>query len=83
MNHWGKRKISFALKEKKVSEYLIRKALKIDEEEYFNTLRKLAAKKYSSGKTESFLVRKKKTFDYLLQKGYEPELINQAIGALI
>ena len=83
INHWGKRKISFALKEKKVNEYLIRKALKIDEEVYFNTLRKLAAKKYSSGKTESFLVRKKKTFDYLLQKGYEPELINQAIGALI
>ena len=45
--------------------------------------RKLATKKYSTGKTESFLVRKKKTFDYLLQKGYEPELINQAIGALI
>jgi regulatory protein len=82
INHWGKRKISFALKEKQVSEYLIRKALKIDEKEYFKTLSKLAAKKYSSCKTESFLIRKKKTFDFLIQKGYEPELINQAIGAL-
>jgi regulatory protein len=82
MNHWGKRKISFALKEKRVSEYLIRKALKIDEEEYFKTLERLAAKKYSSVKTESLLLRKKKTIDYLLQKGYEPDLINLAIRAL-
>jgi regulatory protein len=83
MNHWGKRKISFALKEKRVSEYLIRKALKIDEEEYFKTLEHLAAKKYSSVKTESLLLRKKKTIDYLLQKGYEPDLINHAIKALV
>jgi regulatory protein len=82
MNHWGKRKISFALKEKRVSEYLIRKALKIDEEEYFKTLEQLATKKYSSVKTESLLLRKKKTIDYLLQKGYEPDLINHAIRAL-
>ena len=82
INQWGKRKILYALKEKHVSEYLIRKALDIDDEEYFKTLGQLAEKKYSSVKTEPPLIRKKKTIDYLLQKGYEPELINQAIGAL-
>ena len=83
INHWGRRKILYALKEKQVSEYLIREALKIDEDEYFKTLQQLASKKYSSFKTESFLIRKKKTIDYLLQKGYEPELINQAISKLM
>src|SRR3984893_4902803 len=82
INHWGKRKISYALKEKRVSEYLILKALDIDDEEYFKTLAQLAEKKYSSVKTESFPIRKKKTIDYLLQKGFEPELIDQAISAL-
>src|SRR6202011_1025201 len=79
INHWGKRKITYVLKEKQVNEYLIRKALKIDKDEYIKTLQQLAAKKYLSVKTEPFLVRKKKTIDYLLQKGYEPELINQVI----
>ena len=45
INHWGRRKISYALKEKQVSEYLIRKALKIDEDEYFKTLQEACHKK--------------------------------------
>jgi len=42
-------------------------------------LSELAEKKYDSLKSEQYLVRKKKTIDYLLQKGYEPQLIHQAI----
>ena len=54
----------------------------IDQEEYLATLEKLVEKKYASLKSEQYLVRKKKTFDYLLQKGFEPELINEAISKL-
>ena len=76
MLEWGRKKISYGLKEKRVSEYNIKKALKsIDEEAYLKTLRKEAEKKYELLKSEQYLVRKKKTMDYLMQKGFEGELI--------
>src|SRR5215213_402092 len=69
MKEWGKKKIFYALKEKRVSEYCIKKALAaIDEEDYIKTLDKLAEEKYESLKNESPMERKKKTIDYLIQK---------------
>src|SRR5215467_3120575 len=48
MKHWGRIKIKYELKQKQVSEYCIKAALKeIDEEEYRSTLIKLAAQKWS------------------------------------
>jgi regulatory protein len=84
MKEWGRKKIYYALKEKKVSEYNIKKAMKeIDEDAYQKTLHDLAEKKYISLKGEQYLVRKKKTMDYLLQKGYEPELITRVVNNLV
>ena len=84
MKEWGRKKIYFALKDKKVSEYSIKKGLKeIDEESYLNTLHTLALKKYASLKGDQYLVRKKKTIDYLLAKGYEPELINSVLTKIV
>ena len=84
MLHWGKKKIYYALKEKKVSEYSIKKAMKtIEEGQYMETLKRLAEKKYNSLKEEQYLVRKKKTSDYLLQKGFELALVNKIIQELI
>jgi regulatory protein len=83
MKQWGRVKIKYELKQKQVSDYSIKKAMKqIDEEEYRSVLQKLAGEKYQSLKGEQWLVRKKKTVDYLLQKGYETDLINQAISAI-
>ena len=83
MKDWGKKKIYYALKEKKVSEYCIKKALNsIDEKAYEKTLQELAEKKFASLKAEQYLVRKKKTMDFLLQKGFEPELVNRIISGL-
>ena len=80
MKSWGRKRIYYELKEKKVSEYNIKKAMKeIDEETYEKTLQELAEKKYASLKGEQYLVRKKKTIDYLLQKGYEQELVGRAM----
>src|SRR5690349_11743027 len=62
MKHWGRMKIIYELKQKNVTEYCIRKAMKeIGEEEYFKTLEKLAEQKLSelSGE-ENLLVRRKK-----------------------
>ena len=80
IKQWGKVKIKYELKQKQVSEYSIKKALKqIDEGEYITTFKKLATEKYASLKAEQYLIRKKKTMDYLIGKGYEMELVRGAI----
>lgn len=75
--HWGRVRIKYELAQKKISEYCIKKALKqIEEEEYLRVLGKLAAEKYEALKNEQYLVRKKKTMDYLIGRGFEPSLIS-------
>ena len=81
MKQWGKVKIKYELKQKQVSEYCIKKGLKeIDEGEYLKTLNKLLDEKSSTLKTEkNMLIKKRKISDYLLQKGYERDLIMQLL----
>ena len=78
---WGKIKIKYELKQKQISTYCINKALKaIDEVEYENTLNKLFAQKASTLKSEkNSFIKKKKIQDYLLQKGYEADLIRELL----
>ena len=83
MKQWGRQRIRYELKQKQVSDYSIKKALKqIDEDEYHQTLEKLAAERYLSLKGEQYLVRRKKTQDYLIRKGYEPDLVIAAVARL-
>jgi regulatory protein len=82
MKDWGRKKIYYGLKEKGVGDYIIKRAMKeIDDDVYNKTLEKLAGKKYDSLKGEQYLIRKKKTMDYLLQKGYEPELVTGVVNS--
>lgn len=77
IKQWGRIKIKYELKQKQVSEYSIKKALKqIEDEEYGKVLEKLAREKYAALKNEQYLVRRKKTADYLITKGYEVDLVN-------
>lgn len=83
VKQWGRVKIKYLLKQKQVSEYCIKKAMKqIDEDEYLQVLNKLAMEKYAALKSEQYLVRKKKTMDYLVSRGYEGELIQSVMGKL-
>jgi regulatory protein len=83
MKDWGRKKIFYALKEKRVSEYSIKQAMKeIDEEDYWKNLKELVEEKYDTLKDEQHLVRKKKTIDYMLQKGYEFDLVTKAVNEL-
>jgi regulatory protein len=84
MKQWGKVKIKYELKLKKVSEYCINKALKeIDQEDYQQTLQKLAAKKLQTLKSEkNIFIKKRKLQDYLMQKGFENELIKNIASAV-
>jgi len=77
---WGRKKILMELKQRQVSAYCIKKGMEeIDGDDYDKTLNTLAAKKYASLRGEQYLKRKFKTMQYLLQKGYEPELIQYAV----
>ena len=80
IKQWGRVKIKYELKQKQVSDYSIKKALKqIDEEDYLKVLGKLAKEKYASLKNEQHLIRKKKTMDYLMGKGFEMELVRGVV----
>ena len=83
MKSWGKKKISQALGAKKVSTQNIQTALNaIPLVDYENTLLKLAEKKWKSFRTQNKFLNKQKTYAFLLQKGFEPHLIQEALKNL-
>ena len=82
MKDWGRKKIYYGLREKGVSEYLIKIAMKeIDEDQYQKVLQELAEKKYESLKGEDYMSRKRKTMDFLLQRGFESQLVTSLVNS--
>lgn len=80
MKQWGRVKITYELKQKRIGDYIIKKALKcIDEDTYVNTLQKLAETKWKALKNEQYINRQVKTTNYLMQKGFEFNLVNAAV----
>lgn len=76
LKKWGKVKIRFHLQELGLSEYCIKKGLEeIDEKEYFETLNDLVEKKLDRTNDENIYKLNWKVADYLINKGYEPELV--------
>jgi regulatory protein len=85
IKQWGRNKIKYELKQKKISDYCIRKALNnIDEKEYLSVMEKLAKKKWDSviGQGTNQFIKMAKTRDFLLQRGYESEMVNRIITGL-
>ena len=84
MKQWGKIKIKQALKYKQVSDYCIQKALKeIDTDDYEKTFQKLVQQKLKSLKSEkNIFIKKRKLQDFLLQKGFETNMIRDAVKQL-
>jgi len=82
MMQWGREKIKIELKQRKISDYCIKKALtEIDIDEYDNTLNKLAIKKLIQLKTDRSETSKKgKLYRYLVQKGYERDIVISIIN---
>lgn len=78
MKHWGRLKIKQALKQHQVSDYCIKAGLsEIDEDDYQKTLHKLAEQKWDSlNKEKNKFNKMAKTRNFLLQKGYEADLIH-------
>jgi regulatory protein len=80
MKSWGKNKIKNYLKFKSVSEKLINRCFdEIDDGDYENTLIHAYKKYYSNLKNLNDHQKKSKTVKYLLDKGFEYELISEMI----
>jgi regulatory protein len=81
---WGKEKIKYTLKQKRVSDYCIRKALAvISTTDYNKTFYSVADKKLATLKSEeNIFIKKRKMRDFLQQKGFELKLINDYLTGL-
>lgn len=84
IKQWGRIKIKYALKQKQISEYCIKKALNaIDDAEYSRTLEKLFEQKLKTLKLEkNTFIKKRKLQDHLMQKGFESDLIRELTAVM-
>lgn len=84
IKHWGRVKITQQLRFKKISEYCIKKGLsEIDAEEYEQVLKKIVRKKWDALEKEQAFIRRAKVLKYILQRGFERDLIDDAINQII
>lgn len=80
---WGRIKIKIELKQRKISDYCINMALKkIDATEYFATLEKVLEKKTREEKETNKIKKKYKIIKYAMSRGYEQDLILDALKNL-
>lgn len=84
MKKWGRNRILNELKFRKISEYCIKSGFKeIDGEEYWEEILKQVAKKYASNAETDSYKRKMKTYTYMIGRGFESELIQEALDEVI
>jgi regulatory protein len=77
---WGRRKIEYELRCRKIKSGLISENLaKIDADEYRAVVEKLIHEKKKSVKADTEEQRKNKIYNYLLSKGFEPEVFGSLI----
>jgi len=83
LKRWGRRKILQGLKASRISDYCIKQGMKeIDPEVYEENLRYLLEKKNRTEKEKNPLLRTQKLSYYLMSKGYENDLVQDAIKNL-
>jgi regulatory protein len=81
---WGKRKIYYELVKKQIDPSAIQEGLDtIEETAYLDTIEQLIVQKKKSIATLQPALARKKITHYLLQKGYELELIQAAIQSTL
>lgn len=80
---WGKIRIKNELKARKISDYLITKAIKeISIEEYFSAFETASEKHWETITEKNALKKRKKFCDYFLRKGWESEMIYERVKEL-
>jgi regulatory protein len=84
MKHWGKVKIKMALKMKRVSEPCINRGLKeIDPDEYIEVMNRLIEERARKTSERNPIKRNYKIANYILSRGFESDLVWDAINKLI
>lgn len=83
-NKWGRIKISYHLKHKRIPENIIQEAFQeINQEEYIQNLHSVLSQKNKSLKDEDPLQKKAKLYRYAQGKGFESDLIFMQIDDII
>lgn len=81
IKNWGRIKIKQELKQKRISDYCLKKAmLQIDDDEYIRTLKKLITTKQKLISEKNPIKLKFKLMNYALSKGYEKDLVMQVLN---
>ena len=81
---WGRKRITLELKQRGISRFNIKTALKeIDDLAYLETFDILANKRLGQIRETHFLKRRKKLADYLLYRGWESDLVYAKIKELV
>ena len=80
LKHWGKIKIKYMMKGKKINETLIQKALdEIDYDQYLDVLKTVLYQKLNSLKKEDKYTQRNKLYRYLTGRGFESSLISEEL----
>jgi regulatory protein len=80
IKRWGRVKIKSHLKQKHISDYCIKKGMQeIDETEYFETLHYWLERKEREVEEENEFKKKGKIAAFLIQKGFESNLVWEAL----
>jgi len=81
---WGKVRIVRELKQRNITEYIIKSALEeITSEDYIFIFNELAEKKCAAIKESNVYKKRKKLADYLFYRGWETNLVYDKIRELI
>lgn len=81
MKKWGRLKIQNELKQRKISDYCIKKGMaEIEEDDYLKTLKQLVNASLKKYKSTNPFETKTKTGRYLISRGFESDLVWKAIG---
>jgi len=83
INKWGRIRITYELRAKKIPEAMIREVLQeIDEEMYMDTIRSLILRKNGEINPDKSLNKRQKIINFAVGKGFEPDLVFRVIQEL-
>ena len=84
LKSWGRIKIIQALEAKGLTKNCILAGLKeIDEGDYLKTIGSLLSKKSDQVDEENQFVKREKLANYIIQKGFEPELVWKVVKEIV
>lgn len=84
IKRWGKHKIKAGLRQHKISDYSLKKALQsINENDYLETLESLIVKKLEALKEKDIREKQHKITTYLAARGFETDLIRDQLNRIL